>query len=274
MDSKNNEQGNSLMNSDIQTNYPPVTDSSLQINQYPLNQYQSPDYPPEYQNQNNQISQNQAIMQNYPVNNKPQQFIQAPPSLYNNNPVNVQDEQNFSLIPHKGIIRPQINKFLIKRHYDSIYSCIMALIFGSLVSLVGLMCYIYGNNLIIFCSLLFFGLFIIIIIGYYNFIQLNKKYEIIFEDNYIKVINKAAYCCRRKVSIYQRNELIEYSFKSRFEVHRRRRRKSLKIEVYDFFLKLKSGKKEKIMTAEASLFTEEETDYLYYYANNYINNKI
>ena len=117
MDSKIIEQDTtSSMNSDIPTNYPPIN-SSIEMNQYPPNQYQEPYYPPPQQpyiNQNYQIPQNQAINQNYPVNNYPQQILQlTPPPVYNA-PLGVQVEQNISQIPHTIITQPQKNIFSIK----------------------------------------------------------------------------------------------------------------------------------------------------------------
>ena len=271
MDSKIIEQDTiSSMNSDIPTNYPPIS-SSTEMNQYPPNQYQEPYYPPPqqpYLNQNYQIPQNQAINQNYPVNNYPQQIPQpTPPPVYNA-PLGVQVEQNISQIPHKSITQPQTNVFLIKRIYESLFYYTVPFFGAIFFILLGIIFFVTSDS---FASLIFLTLLalLIMLLGLCNCVKLDHEYELILGDDNFTIINKA-FCCRKRISIYQKNELMGFDMKMRNEERHGRGGRVYHVDVYDFILLFKNGRNEKFFSYEVAHFTKEETNYLLYYVNNYI----
>lgn len=255
------------MNSNIiendQTSTNIELNSTLQLNQDP---YYPPQQPVYYPNQDNQIPQNQT--QNYPVNYNNQNFIQpTTPPVYNA-PLGVKVEQNISYIPHKSITQPQTNIFLIKIIHDSIFHFSVPFLFGLVFLCIGTIFFITINSIGAFCLLLI--LFILLIfLGIYNCLELNNKYELILEDSHLTIINKA-FCCRQRISIYNKSDLIGFDMRSRIEERKGRRGHLYKVNVYDFILLLRDGKQEKIITAAVSIFTKEETNYLLYYINDYI----
>lgn len=239
--------------------------STLKMNQ---ESYNPPPQPLYDLNQNNQIPQNQ--IQNYPENNYNQQFIQpTPPPVYNA-PLGVKVEQNISYLPHKSITQPHTNIFLIKIIKDSIFSFSIPFLVAFFFLAIGTFFFITNKNIGLFCFLLIiFAL--IIFLGIYNCLELNNKYELILDDSHLTVINKA-YCCRKNISLYDKNDLIGFNMRSRIEEYPGKRGKIIKVNVYDFILLLRNGRSEKIITAPISIFTKEETNYLLYYVNEYIKN--
>ena len=241
------------------------------MNQYPPNQYQVPYYPPQqesYINQNNQIPQNQAINQNYPVNNYPQQIPQpTPPPVYNA-PLGVHVEQNISQIPHKSIAQPQKNIFSIKRPNDSTFYYMIPFLVAIFFFLIGIIFYVIKDSFGLLIFLIIISL-LMVFLGLYNCLELNKKYEIILGEDIFTVINKA-FCYRQRISIYPKNELIGFDMKMRNEERHGRRGRVYNVNVYDFIILLKNGRNEKLFSFEVVNFTKEETNYLLYYVNNYI----
>ena len=238
---------------------------ALKINQ---DTYYPPPQPIYYPNENNQMPQNQPI--NYPVNNYNQQFIQpTPPPVYNP-PLGVKVEQNISYIPHKSISQPQTNIYLIKINKRPLYYYCLPFLLAIFFLFIGLICLITGKSLGAFCFLSII-VFLTILLGIYNCLELNYKFELILGDSHLTVINKS-FCCRQRISIYNKNELIGFDIRSRIEERHIKGGRTVKVNVYDFILLFRNGRNEKIITADVSLFTREETNYLLYYINDYIKN--
>ena len=248
MDSNNIEQNKTLTNLD---------NDNLELN----------NSPPEslyYPNQNNQISQNQT------QNNFDQYFIQPTPTPVYNAPLGVNVEQNISYIPHKSITQPKTNIFLIKIIKSTIFSFIVPFLFAFFFLGIGTFFLFTKQSIGLFCFTLII-LILVIILVIYNSLELNNKYEIILGDSHLKVINKA-YCCRQRIHIYNKNDLIGFDMRRRIDEYQGKRSRIMKGIVYDFFLLLRNGKSQTIITAEVSLFTKEEINYLLYYVNDYIKN--
>ena len=237
--------------------------STLKLNQAP---YYPPPQPVYYPNENNEMPPIQTP--NYPVNNYNQQFIQpTPPPVYNA-PLGVKVEQNISYIPHKSITQPQTNIFLIKVIKDSIFSFSIPFLFAFFFLSIGIIFFIFQNTVGLFCFLLIIFL-LIIFLGIYNCLELNNKYELILGDSHLTVINKA-FCCRQRISIYNKSDLIGFDMRSRIDEYHGKRGRLITVNVYDFILLLRDGRQEKLITAAVSIFTREETNYLLYYVNDYI----
>ena len=134
--------------------------------------------------------------------------------------------------------------------------------------LLGMIFYFTGDSFGLLIFLIIFALFTMFL-GLYNCLKLDNEYELILGDVNFTVINKA-FCCRKRISIYQKNELMGLDMKMRNEKRRGRRGRVYHVDVYDFILLFKNGRNEKFFSYEVAHFTKEETNYLLYYVNNYI----
>ena len=235
---------------------------SLKLNQ---ESYYPPPQPIYYQNQAYQMPPDQTL--NYPVNNYNQQYMQPTPLGAYNPPFDVKFDQNFSNIPHKSIFQPHTNMLLIKLVHEPTFSYIIPIIIGFLFLGIGTIFLIKGE-IGVFCIPLFVFLLIVFLV-IYKCLELDYKYELIFGDSLLTVINKAL-CCRQRTSVFNKSDLIGFDIKSRTDQRKGRRGHIIIVDVYDFILLLRDGRNEKIITAPVSIFTKEEINYLLYYVNDYI----
>jgi len=98
----------------------------------------------------------------------------------------------------------------------------------------------------------------------YSFFTTDNKFEISLEDTYVTIIGKAT-CCRKKVRVFSKNQLIrldleEEEFKD--------------FKIFKVFLIFKEGTKKLLFIGNSEKYTIEELRYLLFYVNNHISTKM
>ena len=274
----------STSSSDIPQNYPDINNPSIQDNKYGFQTQQQYNPPPSqqqnYQSQNigySSYPQNQSIMPILPENQyPPQNYVQPITPVFQPQLV---AEQNISQVKHKRITQPHKNIFIILRKRSIICEFVL-LIIGILFFLgFGIYGFCFGMKLVPKIMVIVFFTILLICLIITIFYDVNYKAEIILGDNTLTVIKKA-FCYRKKVENYQKNDLfrVEYTHSTTKRRVRRGKRGSriATFNIFELFFIFKNGHKEKILydESESKIYTFAEIQFLIYYINGYINNQI
>ncbi len=223
------------------------TDTSLGVNQYPPGQFQTQYYNPEkpfYENQNNLYPSTNACQPSYQFGNV----------------------QNIAELPHKSIYQPSPNFFSIQAGDSFVSNYVITVIF-SLVFLSGIIVAILSlmNPLIPFIMIAFS--FYMLFFSIFPFFTTDNKYEISLEDTYITIIGKAA-CCRKKVRVFSKNQLI------RLDLEEEEVKDKINLKFLRVFLIFNEGPRELLFSGNSEKYTIEEIRYLLFYVNNHIGTKM
>ena len=218
------------------------------------------------------------------------QSINTPNQIFYQNPNNIPDNnnltpnysdidfksiQNISQVSPKNIRQIEQNIFLFKTHSSLIYIfAINGIIFmGAFFIILFTQDTNDANNIIFASVFLIVGLILFLIFLKQCFLT---DYLILLElgyDNKLKIIRQSRHC-RKKVTIYQKDELNKFEFKiEKVQYHYHRSNQTGYYFHYNCFLILKNGKIDEIYKRrnQGEIFTEIEIKYLEYIINNFIN---
>jgi len=278
----------STSSSDIPQNYPNINNPPIPDNKYTEGQFQTqqqynppPSQQQNYQSQNigySSYPQNQSIMPILPENQyPPQNYVQPITPVFQPQLV---AEQNISQVKHKRITQPHKNIFIILRKRSIICEFVL-LIIGILFFLgFGIYGFCFGMKLVPKIMVIVFFTILLICLIITIFYDVNYKAEIILGDNTLTVIKKA-FCYRKKVENYQKNDLFKAEYIHSKAKRRVRRRKHgtfiITVHIFELFFIFKDGHKEKILydqEDDSKIYTYAEMKFLVNCINNYINNQI
>ena len=265
----------STSSSEIPPNYSDQNNPSFPQKQYSdgQSQVQQQYNPP----QNVVSSQNQYAMPILPENqNPPSNYVQPIVPVFQ---PPLGGELNISQVKHKRVTQPQKNLFILyTNNFSKCLFCILMLFASVFV----------GTSIYLFIQMIEITIIVIILdmipglIGILFMIRPiswlfipNYSVHIILGDNSITIVKKAI-CCRKLISNYQKNDLSGSDFTFRIEKRRLKTKNRSYIHTYhihELFLIFKNGQKEEILHTE-DCFNDEEMNFLVYYINSYINNKI
>ena len=96
---------------------------------------------------------------------------------------------------------------------------------------------------------------------------LDNEIEILLEDDHITITRKAA-CCRKKITVYSKNQLIKLDLEEK-EVEDK-----INFKVYYVYLILNDSSKELLFMGNSERYTIEEIRYLLFCVNNHISTKM